>query len=359
MIKATVIVTTWNRREVLEGLLAALGKQTLANADFEVLVCDSESTDGTRGAVEAAAKLYGNIHYVSISANNPSAKRNEGIQRARTDTVIFLDDDVIPEPGLVEAHVRAHEGATGVAFCGQVRYPATWVRRSNYFRFRDLRHIGPARRLDPKNIPFWNIVVMNLSFKRSELLFHVGYFSEEFAGCYGGEDEEFGYRVARSGMRIQYLPDAKGYHHEWRGSLRGYLRKMYLSSRDTWPVMFRVMPVSAYQTKWRFLEEISVADDRRTKLIKRGIRFFASPSISNTIYRALEYTDALPSLFWPAAYLYVGAAARVLGCRDRGQGRESHLESGPFVEQEEPLKVEPPAGWPLTRPRNQESESLK
>lgn len=186
MIKATVIVTTWNRREVLEGLLAALGKQTLANADFEVLVCDSESTDGTRGAVEAAAKLYGNIHYVSISANNPSAKRNEGIQRARTDTVIFLDDDVIPEPGLVEAHVRAHEGATGVAFCGQVRYPATWVRRSNYFRFRDLRHIGPARRLDPKNIPFWNIVVMNLSFKRSELLFHVGYFSEEFAGCYGG-----------------------------------------------------------------------------------------------------------------------------------------------------------------------------
>src|ERR1017187_4436719 len=92
--------------------------------------------------------------------------------------------------------------------------------------------------------------------------------SEEFTR-YGMEDYEFGYRIARSGLRIQYLPDAIGYHHEWRGSLRRYLRKLYISSRDTWPVIFRVMPASAHRTKWRYLEQVSVDDDRRTRLVKR------------------------------------------------------------------------------------------
>jgi len=328
MLRATVIVATWNRRELLERVLAALGNQTLANTEYQVVVCDSKSSDGTINVIEAAAEKYGNVYYANVSENNPAAKRNEGILRARTDTVILVDDDVIPEPGFVEAHIRAHDAGSGVVFCGQIRYPDEWVKRSNYFRFRDLRHLGPTRReLDPKDIPFRNLVVMNLSFKRSELLPRVGYFSDEFAHCYGGEDYEFGYRIARSDLCIQYLPDAIGYHHEWGGSLRMYFHKLYISSRDTWPVIFRLMPASAHCTKWLYLEQVSADDDRRTRLIKRSIQPFISRRMASGICQVLEYTDGFPYLFWPAAYLYVAAVAHVLGCRDREQAQKTHSDA--------------------------------
>ncbi len=328
MLRATVIVSTWNRCEVLERLLAALGKQTLANTEYQVVVCDSESTDGTKNAVEAAAEKYGNVHYANVAENNPCAKRNEGIRRARADIVILLDDDVVPEPGFVETHVRAHEAGSGVVFCGQIRYPVEWVKRSNYFRFRDRRHLGPTRQeLDPKDIPFRNLVTMNLSFKRSEVLPRVGYFSDEFAHCYGGDDYEFGYRIARSNLRIQYLPDAIGYHHEWGGSLRMHFHKLYISSRDAWPIIFRLMPASAHCTKWLYLEQVSADDDWRTRLIKWSIQPFISRRMASGICQVLEYIDGRSYLFCPAAYLYVGAVAHSLGCRDREQAQKTHSDA--------------------------------
>ena len=45
--KISVIIPTWKRVDILENVIENLSKQTLAKDQFEVIVCDSNSNDGT------------------------------------------------------------------------------------------------------------------------------------------------------------------------------------------------------------------------------------------------------------------------------------------------------------------------
>ena len=68
---------------------------------------DDGSTDGADGMRSGAPPLP----VVASTQENqgPGAARNRGVDLASGEIVVFLDDDVIPDPGLVSAHVRAHE----------------------------------------------------------------------------------------------------------------------------------------------------------------------------------------------------------------------------------------------------------
>ena len=61
------------------------------------------------------------------------------------------------------------------------------------------------------------------------------------------------------------------------------------------------MRASAHRTKWRYLEQVSAADDRLTRLSKRSIQPFIRRRMSSFIRPLLEYTDSCPLLFWHAA----------------------------------------------------------
>ena len=93
-LKASVVISTWNRRELLEKQLESLINQTVEMSEYEIIVCDSGSTDGTKAAVSSLAACHENIRYVEVPVNNPAAKRNKGIRSARADIVILMDDDV-------------------------------------------------------------------------------------------------------------------------------------------------------------------------------------------------------------------------------------------------------------------------
>ena len=212
--KISITIATYRRRELLARVIGAIEDQSVSWDEYEVIVCDSASGDGTRQMMSGLVAQYPNLRYVDLELNTLSAKRNAGVRESRAPLVAFLDDDAIPAFDFVAAHLRAHQGRSDQFICGGVRFPQAWIARSNYFRFRDSRHLGPSRRdVDGENIPYPMIVVMNCSFRKEEILNRVGLVSEEF-NRYGGEDYEFGYRVARAGLKIRFAPEALVEHQD-------------------------------------------------------------------------------------------------------------------------------------------------
>jgi glycosyltransferase involved in cell wall biosynthesis len=319
MLRASVTIATWNRREILEKVLGALANQTMPQSEYEIIICDSNSTDGSKEAILDFAARQDNRRLVEVDLNNPAAKRNEGIRAAQSNTIILLDDDVIPDANFVASHVRAQDATEGTVWCGQVRYPETWIEQSNYFRYRDSRHLGPNRpEVISSDLPPWMITTMNLSFKRNELISRVGLFSEDFLR-YGGEDIELGFRIAAGGMSLAYLPEAFGTHYEYHGSIRKYYRKLYISTRDSAPVLCALVPEFLQSTRTGRLEQFFAGGSLHALLFRSVARICTLGWAVKCAIRLLEVSDRLHFLYFPGAYFYLTAVATLAGIRDRSR----------------------------------------
>ncbi len=108
----SVILTTYQRRELVESALASVFAQT--NAACETIVVDDGSTDGT-----AEFLRHQPIHLVSVPhSGNPAVARNAGLDRARGDLIAFLDSDDTLRPNALKdlsAALRA-QPAAGFAY---------------------------------------------------------------------------------------------------------------------------------------------------------------------------------------------------------------------------------------------------
>jgi len=108
----SVIIPTWNEAKYLPALLDSLQNQT--RSPLEILIADSESTDGTQDLAEARGALL-----VPGDRRGPGEGRNRGARAARGDVFLFVDADCITPPDLLDAIVAAFEepgvigGATG------------------------------------------------------------------------------------------------------------------------------------------------------------------------------------------------------------------------------------------------------
>src|SRR5215470_9827202 len=103
----SIVVPTYNRRASLQRLLEALVHQTYARSDFEVIVVDDGSTDGTVEFARTTDFGY-QVRVIEQEHSGPAAARNRGVTEAHGELIVFLDDDVVPVDGLLAQHVADH-----------------------------------------------------------------------------------------------------------------------------------------------------------------------------------------------------------------------------------------------------------
>jgi glycosyltransferase involved in cell wall biosynthesis len=98
----SVVVPTYNRQALLPRALASVVAQTFR--DFELIVVDDGSTDGTRAWV---AEHYPEATLVRLERNvGAAAARNVGVERARGAYLAFLDSDDEWSPEFLQRHVE-------------------------------------------------------------------------------------------------------------------------------------------------------------------------------------------------------------------------------------------------------------
>lgn len=101
----SVVVPTYNRRDFIGETLASVMAQTYAN--FELIVIDDGSTDGTREFVLDAFGHDPRLRYISQPNSERAVARNRGIRESRGEFVAFLDSDDLWLPSKLERQVSA------------------------------------------------------------------------------------------------------------------------------------------------------------------------------------------------------------------------------------------------------------
>ena len=84
----SVVIPTYNRRRRVERAVASVLEQTFG--DFELLVVDDGSEDGTEGSL---AGLDSRLRYLRQANKGPASARNTGIRNSGAPVVAFLDAD--------------------------------------------------------------------------------------------------------------------------------------------------------------------------------------------------------------------------------------------------------------------------
>lgn len=109
----SVVIPAFNCAAYLEETLGSVAGQTLG--DFEVVVVDDGSTDGTKELLDRLAEPR--LRVVAQDRRGPAAARNRGIELARGRYIAFLDADDLWEPDKLELQVQFMEHAPQVGLC--------------------------------------------------------------------------------------------------------------------------------------------------------------------------------------------------------------------------------------------------
>lgn len=208
MPEISVVIPTYNRLDTLSRVVPTLLAQDLEPSQYELLVCDSNSTDGTAEYLATVAQRHTNVRHLAGAYGGRAAARNAGIAQARGDVVLFNDADIFASPDLLSVHLRRHRERTGIAVVGlevQCRDFEEYEYKRDHPEARG--HLHPPSR---RKLSWLYFLTGNASVRRADLL-RAGCFDESFTG-YGHEDLELGYRLARLGIEIVYEPRAVNYH---------------------------------------------------------------------------------------------------------------------------------------------------
>jgi peptidoglycan/xylan/chitin deacetylase (PgdA/CDA1 family)/GT2 family glycosyltransferase len=205
----TVVVPTYNRRAALGRTLATLFSQRFAPEHFEVVVVVDGSTDGTADFVRGLDSPCA-LRLVEQSNRGLPAARNAGVNAARGDLVIFIDDDILCGPTLVAEHVAGHQGSDACVVLGPTLVaddsPASLVNDlEGPWRQEWVEELGDGSRPRwPED--FW--LGHNTSVARSLFLAAGGY-DENFLKL---QDYDLGFRLRESGVKFRWQPGAVTYH---------------------------------------------------------------------------------------------------------------------------------------------------
>lgn len=228
---ASVVVPVRDRRDLLIRLLDGLEQQSYR--DFEVIVVDDGSTDGSADEAARRSVAGRSVRVVHSGGRGAVAARTQGVAEARGTVLAFIDSDCVPTPCWLEGGVAAIDRGVDLAN-GPTR---------------------PARPPSPTERTLWSgreglYPTCNLFVRRSafdaaggfdlEAAHRLGFRVDRRAKGLGfGEDTLLAWRVRRSGG-AEFVPDAVVEHHVFAPDLFDTLSRAWMAA--AFPRLVREVP---------------------------------------------------------------------------------------------------------------------
>lgn len=219
----TVILCTYNRCRVLATALGSVAASVLpGSVEWEVLVVDNNSSDGTHDVVEDFCHRYpGRFRYLFEPKPGKSYALNTGIREARGDVIAFLDDDLTVEPKWLQnltADLDNGEwaGTGGRTLPAQRFTPPRWLALDGPYSMMGILYAHFDLGDEPcqlERAPYG----ANMAYRRKMFQKYGGFRidlgpSPRTDIPRPNEDTEFGRRLLTAGERLRYEPCAIAYH---------------------------------------------------------------------------------------------------------------------------------------------------
>lgn len=104
--RCSVVIPTYNRRDVMIRCLEHLERQTVGADALEVIVVDDGSPDDTVATLRERTEPFANITVLEQKNSGPGAARNLGLEHVTTPITLFINDDTLLAPQAIEEHLR-------------------------------------------------------------------------------------------------------------------------------------------------------------------------------------------------------------------------------------------------------------
>jgi N-acetylglucosaminyl-diphospho-decaprenol L-rhamnosyltransferase len=227
VIKASIVILTWNSTDLLRGCLQSL-PQALTTYPHDVLVVDN----GSRGYTPASLRFEFPWMQLMVNRDNRGVApgRNQGMRVTQGEYVILLDDDTVVEPGAfdrlisyMDAHPRVGLSAPKLMdLDGQLHltcryYPTLLDKLARQLPFaaaQRLRQETEMAAWDHNSTRAVDYVIGACQIIRREALRTIGLLDEKI--FYGPEDVDFCLRLRQGGWQVIYNPEAVVIHKERR-----------------------------------------------------------------------------------------------------------------------------------------------
>ncbi len=301
----SLVIPTYQRRVSVERLLSALNHQSLPPQEFEVIVVVDGSLDGTRELVDQAQTHFC-LRGVWQPNRGRAVARNFGIRSAQGSLIALLDDDMEPAPGLLEAHLIAHQAGPRLGVLGAVpvSLESSPSPLAQYIGSKFNHHLEklaqPGHEMHLRDFYSGNFSI------RRDVLMEAGLFDETFK-IYGNEDLELFWRLRKLGIHIVYCAEALAIQHYEKDFAA--LAMDHIDKGKTSNLLFQKHPDAlpelklntGYQEsrKWRLLRAGLLRLSRRWKKTPEVvIRFMTWLELRRPAQLDLYYRLALDYFYW-------------------------------------------------------------
>jgi glycosyltransferase involved in cell wall biosynthesis len=213
----SIVICTFNQDRILRETVASFMDCRSDGIDYELLVVDNNSTDGTRGFTERLAAHDSHLKYIFEPSQGLSYARNSGIRASKGESIVFVDDDVYFSPNWLTALASTLERRVEVACIGgkvMLHFDSgqpNWIDDDILWIYGITRYDDHERELQFPEIPRGG----NMAFRRTVFeqigIFHtsLGRKGKNLLSC---EDNHLFLRIAKAGMKTIYSPDVQISH---------------------------------------------------------------------------------------------------------------------------------------------------
>jgi GT2 family glycosyltransferase len=219
----SVVIPTYRREQVLLDTLEHVARQLRPGDEVVVVDQTAEHEPATEEALGRLAEA-GAVRWYRRAKPHICEAMNAGALLARGEVLLFLDDDVAPAPGLLEAHRAALAAADAPpAVCGQVLQPWNEGPVDHVRDFAEGFSAAYGRTCDVLALMAGNFAI------RRDVYLGLGGMDENFFGACYRLEAELSYRIfRRTGRKVRFLPEASIRHLHAGGGTRAFGHK------DTW-----------------------------------------------------------------------------------------------------------------------------
>jgi glycosyltransferase involved in cell wall biosynthesis len=208
----SIIIPTYNRKQLLAESLESLTQQSIDSSDFEVIVVNDGGVD-VRAVIQRFNSSL-NINYINASHQGVSIARNTGIKEARGDILVFFDDDAVASKDWLEKVIKIFSNSEINIVVGR-----GLAKTNNMWQF-----FAPHYDRGNKQIQLNGIWECDFAVRKS-VLNQVGVFDEQIG--WGHEGNELADRCKKGGYDIWYQPSMVIYH-DYATGIINYLKKQFL-----------------------------------------------------------------------------------------------------------------------------------
>ena len=215
--RASVVIPVWNGASVISECLAAIYTYS-GDALADVICVDNASRDDSAALI---VDHYPQVHLIRQPVNLGFAGGvNVGIETARADIFVLLNQDCVVQSGWLAALVRAFNTHPefGIAGCTILKPDGTLDHTGATIHHPDARgmHLTDIGDGQPRRVEYVTGAAFAL---RRQTWDTVGHFDEGYYPAYY-EESDYCYRARQKGIETAYVPEARITHlhssREWQ-----------------------------------------------------------------------------------------------------------------------------------------------